>query len=93
MQKSYGYSEMQTLIDSGLAWRLEGSVGRAAMGALESGACMLPKVQRTNAYGGTVPPRQWLKAGSKGTWENCRDFWTKVDEGEIFLEVEEDEMA
>lgn len=33
---------LQSLIDSGMAWRLEGSVGRAAMSAIEAGDCILP---------------------------------------------------
>ena len=92
MQKAYGYDKMQALIDSGDAWRLEGSVGRAAMGCLESGACMLPKVPQANAYGGHMPSRDWLKAGTKGTWKNCQAFWTAVDEGDIFLEEEEEDL-
>lgn len=43
LQKECGCSDMQEKIDSGLAWKLEGSFGRQAMSCLESGACMLPK--------------------------------------------------
>jgi len=36
------YAEaMQRAINSGVAWKMQGSYGRAAMDALESGACML----------------------------------------------------
>ena len=34
---------LQEMIDSGLAWRLEGHVGRAAMNALKIGAVVLPR--------------------------------------------------
>ena len=86
MQKAYGYDRMQSLIDSGMAWSLEGSMGRAAMSALECGACMLPKVIRYGAYGNRVPSRDQLKAGTKGTFQNASKFWTGVNEGSIYIE-------
>ena len=46
---------LQEMIDSGLAWRLEGHVGRAAMNALKIGAVVLPAVEHTDAYGNPVP--------------------------------------
>lgn len=59
----------QDLIDSGLAWRLEGSIGRECMRAIESGACMLgPKPVRD--YWGNLVPAWWMvDAGSKGSPE------------------------
>ena len=35
---------MQDMIDSGLAWQLEGSVGREAMAQIEAGICTLGEV-------------------------------------------------
>ena len=35
LQYAYGYDQLQNLIDTGAAWTLEGSFGRAAMDALE----------------------------------------------------------
>jgi len=64
---------------------MEGSMGRSAMGCLEAGACMLPKVVYSDYYGNRIPARQELKDGSKGTYSNSRDFWEKVESGEIFL--------
>ena len=44
LQYAYGYDQLQNLIDTGAAWTLEGSFGRAAMDALESGlVCYLPQ--------------------------------------------------
>ena len=37
-------NDLQGLIDSGMAWRLEGSVGRAAMRAIEDGECVLGEI-------------------------------------------------
>jgi len=85
LQKEHGYSDMQAMIDNGSAWKMEGSFGRMAMGCLEAGACMLPKVVYSDYYGNRIPARQELKDGSKGTYSNSRDFWEKVESGEIFL--------
>lgn len=66
---------MQRLIDSGNAWSLEGSCGRAAMDALNSGACFLPAVRRRDYYGNTIPARGDLKPGTKGTLQNSARFY------------------
>lgn len=63
----YGLPSMQSLIDTGAAWRLEGSIGRAAMGALASGECVLPAVAHRDYWGTTVPARGELEPGSIGT--------------------------
>lgn len=60
---------MQKAINSGMAWRMQGSYGRSAMDALEGGLCMLPMESRTDYYGNVVPPRDVLVPGSKGTRE------------------------
>jgi hypothetical protein len=86
LQKEYGFSEMQEMINSGTAWRMEGSVGREASSLLESGACMLPKEFRSDAYGNRVPSRDVLKQGTKGTYQNCVKFWQGVLDGEIEID-------
>ena len=83
LQKSYRVQEIQSQINSGLAWRLEGSVGRFASDMLEAGVCMLPLISRTDAYGNRVPNRHQIKAGSKGSYENCSRFWQKVWDGDF----------
>lgn len=90
LQKRYGLTELQDRINSGLCWKLEGSYGRAAMSALESGACMLPEVQRIDYYGTRVPSRNNLENGSKGTLGNSQAFWQKVEDGEIEMFEEQD---
>ena len=79
LQKLKGFSDIQSKIDSGLAWKLEGSVGRFAMACLEEGTCMLPKVTRQDFYGNLVPSRDMLKAGTKGTYLNSVNFWTEYE--------------
>lgn len=60
---------MQRAINSGMAWRLQGSYGRSAMAALEEGVCMLGRQEQRDAYGHIVPSRDQVKAGTKGSYE------------------------
>ena len=62
-------AEMQELINSGTAWKLEGSVGRAAMGLIEAGECILGEVGHYDYYGNYVPSRTEVKSGTKGSVE------------------------
>jgi hypothetical protein len=87
LQEAHGLTDMQDKINSGIAWKLEGSYGRYAMSLLESGACMLPDEVRFDYYGNKVPSRDMLEEGTKGTFQNTVNFWTKVENGEIELDV------
>ena len=88
LQKDYGYNELQDMINSGLAWKMEGSYGRMAMQSLEQGMCMLPKESKVDYYGNRIPSRNDLKKGTKGTYQNCLSFWNGVEDGSIYLEDE-----
>ena len=90
LQKQYGMTQMQDLINNGEVWKFEGSYGRAAMSMLESGACMLPEEQMQDYYGNTVPSRNDLKEGTKGTLLNSQRFWEMVENGEIEIDLEVD---
>jgi len=57
---------------------LEGSVGRAASDALESGVCFLPTQSSRDFWGNLIPARQHLQPGSKGTLENAARFFDLV---------------
>lgn len=85
LQKAAGMYELQQLIKTGTAWRLEGSVGRAAMDALRSGACYLPTTAYRDYYGNRVPSRNDLKDGTTGTLGNAKAFWSRVEEGSALL--------
>jgi hypothetical protein len=61
--------ELQGLIDSGAAWRLEGSVGRAAMAAIEDGLCVLGEVGHRDYWGNYIPSRHEVEPGTKGSLE------------------------
>ena len=60
---------MQKMINSGQAWKMEGSVGREAMSLLESGDCILGEEGHKDFYGNYVPSRTEVKAGTKGSVE------------------------
>jgi hypothetical protein len=77
LQREMGYDYMQILVDSGIAWKLEGSVGREAMHLLEIGAIMLPKTAHQDYYGNVIPSRDWLKEG-KGTFQHSVKFYSHV---------------
>lgn len=83
LQKTYGFIGAQAMINSGDGWKLEGSVGRHLMDLLEAGICMLPKKANFDYYGNRIPSRDDLKKGTKGTYQNCSNFWKKVESGQI----------
>ena len=91
LQKQYGLTDLQSKINTGDSRKLEGSYGRAAMSALEDGACMLPEERYQDYYGNTVPSRADVKMGTNGSLENCQEFWAKVINGEIDLPEPEEE--
>lgn len=78
LQKENGVSELQEMINSGTAWKMEGFIGRSAMDALKSGACMLPLVSHRDFWGNLVPSRRMVKAGSTGSFQNSLRFWENV---------------
>lgn len=63
---------MQELINTGTAWKLEGSVGRSAMALIESGECMLGEEGHRDYWGNYVPSRHEVESGSKGSPEYCK---------------------
>lgn len=61
--------DLQALINNGMAWRLEGSVGRAAMDAIEAGVCVLGETGHRDYWGNYIPSRYEVEAGTKGSVE------------------------
>jgi hypothetical protein len=59
----------QSMINSGMAWKLQDSYGREAMSLIESGQCILGEVGHRDYYGNYVPSRYEVKAGTKGSVE------------------------
>jgi hypothetical protein len=60
-------ARLQELIDSGMAWHLEGAVGRAAYAAIEAGYCMLGTERHIDYWGTVVPSRTDVEPGTIGS--------------------------
>jgi lysozyme family protein len=68
------FEQLQGLINSGIAWRLDGAIGRSAMNAIDGGYCMLGREAHNDAYGNSVLSRKEVKRftkGSKSFVEKC----------------------
>lgn len=61
------YEMIQRLVNTGMAWRLEGAIGRACMAALKAGYIMCGTEAKRDYYGNVVPSRYDLQAGTFGT--------------------------
>jgi hypothetical protein len=82
LQKDYGLTKAQELLNSGQLWKFEGSVGRAASDMIEAGILVLPETRTSDYWGNTIPARTDLKNGTKGTLGNAQRFWNLVAEGD-----------
>lgn len=75
------YRALQRRINDGSIWHFEGSAGRAAMDAIESGLCILGKQPCRDYYGNRIPSRYEVKAGTKGSAAYARriqgDTWVR----------------
>ena len=60
------YLAVQRAINSGM-WSLQGSYGRTMMDAINSGRCLLGPVAARDYYGNTIPSRDDVKEGTKGS--------------------------
>jgi hypothetical protein len=61
------YFAIQKAINGG-AWSMQGSYGRAMMDAITSGHCMLGRDQCRDYYGNTIPSRDDVQQGTKGSY-------------------------
>lgn len=62
-------ADIQALVNSGMAWRLEGSIGRACMAHLEAGRVMCGTEGKRDYYGNYVPSRYEVAPGTKGSFD------------------------
>lgn len=63
---------IQRAINSG-AWVLQGSYGRSMMEAIEGGRCMLGRSRARDYYGNTIPSRDDVQEGTKGSFDYVVD--------------------
>ena len=61
------FAPMQDLIDVGMAWKMEGSVGREAMTMIEAGHVVLGEVAHRDYWHNHIPSRYDVKPGTKGS--------------------------
>lgn len=73
-------AEMQKMIDSGLVWKLEGAMGRAAMDALRMGMCVLPPEVQSDYYGSPIPSYPLVAEGSPGSVGLAEDYFDLEEE-------------
>lgn len=78
LQKENGMDVLQDMINTGMAWHMEGSIGRAAMDAIEMGACYLPEVSYRDYYGNKIPSRTELEDGTTGTLGLSKKYWENM---------------
>lgn len=67
------YASIQRAINSGM-WGLQGSYGRTMMEAIESGYCLLGRSRAKDYYGNTIPSRDDVQEGTKGSLDYVRDL-------------------
>jgi len=58
---------VQTLIDTGAAWELEGFIGRQCMDAIDDGAAVLGQVGHRDFWGNYIPGRWEVISGTVGS--------------------------
>lgn len=80
------YSALQRAINSGSAWSLQGSYGRAMMEAIEAGYCLLGHKPARDYWGNRIPSRDEVKPGTKGSYDYVADAqgakWAEFIAGE-----------
>lgn len=76
---------LQRAIDSLSAWQFQGSMGRAMMGAIEAGDCMLATSCCRDYWGNRIPSRTEVQEGTKGSrqWvvQHRGEEWAVMLEG------------
>ena len=63
------YEAIQKAINSGYAWKMQGSYGRTMMDAIKSGYCLLGIHRAQDYYGNTIPSRDDVEPGTYGSYE------------------------
>lgn len=62
------FSSLQRAVNSLVAWRFQGSMGRAMMDALEGGFIMLATEETSDYYGNHIPSRSQVMEGTTGSY-------------------------
>ena len=86
------YEMIQRLVNTGMAWRLEGSIGRECTRAIEAGRVMLGTEAIRDYYGNVVPSRYDVMAGTKGSFDYVVDAMG-MDHAQAMADVDDDAAA
>lgn len=70
----------QDLINTGMAWRLEGHVGRTAKSLIEAGLCTLGPRATRDFYGNVVPGVNDVVPGTEGSPEYAEARRAELEE-------------
>jgi len=70
---SYSHKNLQRMIDSGQVWRMEGSMGRAAMEGIKSGHLILGPKSHKDYWGNHIPAHHEVKPGTHGSPEYAKE--------------------
>jgi hypothetical protein len=62
------YQALQRAINAGI-WDMQGSMGRAMMGAISAGLCMLGRNDARDYWGNHIPSRDQVQVGTKGSYD------------------------
>ncbi len=82
---------IQRLINTGMAWQMEGSIGRDCMRAIEAGRAMCGTESRRNYWGNVVPSRYDVKPGTKGSFDYVVERMG-MDHAQAMADVDDDLM-
>lgn len=78
---------LQAMINAG-QWSFQGSMGRAMMRAIEDGRCMLGPSSATDYWGNSIPSRDDVQDGTKGSYQYVVDRFGK-DHADHLLELDD----
>ena len=60
---------LQRAVNDGTAWKLQGSIGRTLMDAINAGVVLLGRGSSRDYYGNVIPSRWDVEPGTKGSFE------------------------
>jgi len=90
LQKQYGLAEMQSHINSGQAWLMDGKTGRKAMEYLKTGVCYLPLKEYYDYWGNHIPARTERPPGTSGSLKNSKLFWSEKEKYKAYFSKDKD---
>ena len=85
------HETIQRLINSGMAWRMEGAIGRECMLAIETGRAMLGTEGKQDFWGNYIPSHYEVEAGTKGSFDYVVDRMG-MDHAQAMADVDDDPM-